>query len=153
MRERIILFFALIIIGLSTNAQVKERFERLSRIDGLSHDNVYSIIQDRYGFMWFGTQDGLNKFDGYTFQKFYHEASNNNSLISSNFGKIFEDSKGYLWFGSYINGLDQYDPIKKKFKHFFYNEKDSTSVSSNRIRCIAESSDGYIWLATSGGGL
>ena len=153
MQKRIIIFLILTILGLNTNAQVNEKFERLSRTDGLSHNNVYSILQDRYGFMWFGTQDGLNKYDGYSFQKIYHEASNNNSLISSNFGKIYEDSKGFLWFGSYINGLDQYDPIKKVFKHFFHDENDSTSISSNRIRCFKESKDGYIWIATSGGGL
>ncbi len=153
MKERGILFFTLILWALNSYAQVEERFERLSRIDGLSHDNVYSIIQDRYGFMWFGTQDGMNKFDGYSFQKLYHEPSNNNSLISSSFGEIYEDSKGYIWFGSYINGLDQYDPIKRKFRHFFYDEDDSVSLSSNKIRSITESKDGYIWIATSGGGL
>jgi len=137
----------------SVNAQVEERFERLTRINGLSHDNVYAIIQDKYGFMWFGTQDGLNKYDGYTFTHYYHEANNENSLISSSFGKIFEDSKGNLWFGTYFSGLDCYDPILQKFKHYLHDENDPSTISSNRIRCITEDKHGYIWIGTAGGGL
>lgn len=153
LQNKIIIICIIFSIAFNAYGQVKERFEQLSRIDGLSHDNVYSIIQDKYGFMWFGTQDGLNKYDGYSFKKFYHESSNENSLISSSFSRIYEDSKGYLWFGTYASGLDRYDPIKRKFKHYLYNENDSTSISNNRIRCIKESKDGYIWIGTSGGGL
>jgi ligand-binding sensor domain-containing protein/signal transduction histidine kinase len=149
----IVLLFTVIFFVSAVKGQVEERFDHLTRLNGLSHDNVYSIIQDKYGFMWFGTQDGLNKYDGYTFTKYYHETKNSNSLISSSFGHIFEDSKGNLWFGTYFSGLDCYDPIKQKFKHFIHNENDTNTISSNRIRCITEDKHGYIWVGTSGGGL
>jgi len=58
LQNRIIILGILFIIEFNVQGQIKERFERLSRIDGLSHDNVYSILQDKYGFMWFGTQNG-----------------------------------------------------------------------------------------------
>ncbi|OQY02925.1 MAG: hypothetical protein B6I20_06075 [Bacteroidetes bacterium 4572_117] len=153
LQKKIIAFLAILVVGVNVFSQINERFEHLTRIDGLSHDNVYSILQDKYGFIWFGTQDGLNKYDGYSFEHFYHESANVNSLISSNFGKIFEDSKGNLWLGTYISGLDCYNPIKRKFKHFVYDENDSSSLSSNRIRCIGEDVDGFIWVGTAGGGL
>ena len=146
-------FCLIILFSLNIHAQTEERFEHITRNDGLSHANVYSIIQDKYGFLWFGTQDGLNRYNGYNFQKFYHESSNSNSLISSSFGKIYEDSKGYLWLGTYASGLDRYDPLKKTFKHYLHDEDDPSTISSNRIRCIKESPDGYIWVATAGGGV
>lgn len=138
---------------LSSISQNEARFTRLDRNKGLSHNNVYSIIQDSYGFMWFGTQDGLNRYDGYSFKQYYHESRNSNSLISSNFGKILEDDEGYLWFGTHFNGLDRYDPIKNEFKHFVNNESDDATISSNHIRALAKDKAGNIWVATSGAGL
>ena len=136
-----------------TFAQTDAKFERITRSDGLSHDNVYSIIQDKYGFIWFATQDGLNRYDGYGYNIFYNEPNNINSISSSNFGVVFNDSNGYLWLGTYRSGLDRYDPITRQFKHFKYTENDSISISSNKIRAITEDGLGNIWIGTSGGGL
>ncbi|MBN1250489.1 MAG: hypothetical protein JXR51_12770 [Bacteroidales bacterium] len=133
--------------------QTDAKFERLTRNEGLSHNNVYSIMQDKYGFMWFGAQEGLNRYDGYNFKQFYSEPNNLNSSSSSNFGKIFEDSKGFIWLGTYRSGLDKYDPINRIFKHFDYDEKDTNSLSNSKIRGINEDKYGNIWIATSGGGL
>lgn len=133
-------------------AQSEARFHRLTRKDGLSHNNVYSIIQDRFGFMWFATQDGLNRYDGFNFKQFYHEPSNDNSLISSNFGRITEGKRGNLWLGTYYGGLDMYEPLIDRFTHFIYNENDTSSISSNHISCLTEDSVGNLWIATSGGG-
>jgi len=153
LNKSIVVFYILMLFSLTTPAQTDERFEHITRNNGLSHDNVYSIIQDKYGFLWFGTQDGLNKYNGYNFQKFYHESTNSNSLISSSFGRIYEDSKGFLWFGTYASGLDKYDPVKRTFKHYLHDEDNPATISSNRIRCIRESPEGYIWIATAGGGV
>ncbi len=151
--QKIILTVLIVFFFVRLQGQVEERFEHLTRLNGLSHDNVYAIIQDKYGFMWFGTQDGLNRYDGYTFKKYFHETNNENSLISSSFGRIFEDSKGNLWFGTYFSGLDCYDPVKQKFKHYIHNEDDTNTISSNRIRAITEDKHGYIWVGTAGGGI
>ncbi|MFN8258925.1 MAG: two-component regulator propeller domain-containing protein [Bacteroidales bacterium] len=134
-------------------SQVDFRFESLSRKDGLSHDNVYAISQDRYGFMWFGTEDGLNRYDGYTFKQFYNEPSNPNSLVSNNFGEILEDRYGNMWFGTHYGGLDKFDPLKNEFTHFISDESNAQSLSSNNIRCLIEDTTGNLWIATSGGGI
>ncbi len=147
----------LLFLGLLVNnymaAQDDARFGRLTRNDGLSHDNVYSIIQDRFGFMWFATQDGLNRYDGYNFKQFYHEPYNSNSLLSSNFGEIMEDNDGYLWFGTYNKGLSRFNPLNNRFTHFVHNEQSTKTLSSNHIRGLAKDENGNIWIATSGGGL
>jgi len=86
--------FILLIFISNVNAQEFEyEFKRLTVKDGLSHNNVYTIIQDKDGYMWFGTQDGLNNYDGYKISIFRHEPNNSNSLTTGNFGKIYQDSR------------------------------------------------------------
>lgn len=76
------------------------RFERISIEQGLSHSTVYCIFQDSKGFMWFGTRDGLNKYDGYTFTVYKHDPTDPHSLSHNQVMTIFEDSNGILWVGS-----------------------------------------------------
>lgn len=128
-------------------------FEHISIDNGLSHNSVYSIIQDREGFMWFGSEDGLNRYDGYEFVIFRHDPSNENSLSSSNFGKILQDSEGIFWFATWGSGLNRYDPIRREFKHYQHKDDDSTSLSSNRIEFIFQDSDSTFWLGTNENGL
>jgi len=128
-------------------------FEKITTKDGLSHNNVFSILQDKNGFMWFGTQNGLDRFDGINIVSYHHSLTDSNSLSSSNFGKIYQDSYGIFWFGTFGGGLDKYDPNKKEFIHFKHNSNDSSSISNNRIQCIFEDSEGIIWIGTYGGGL
>ena len=73
--------------------------------DGLSQGMVRSILQDRTGFMWFATKDGLNRYDGYTFKVFRHDPQDSTSVRDNHIHKIFEDSKGLLWVGT-NSGLD-----------------------------------------------
>ena len=97
-------------MGTTTAQDQNYTFEKLSIKDGLSHSNVYTIIQDNLGYMWFGTQDGLNKYDGYDFTIYRHDPKNPNSLSTGNFGKIFQDSSGIFWFGTFGGGIDKFDP-------------------------------------------
>ncbi|MBI9065712.1 MAG: response regulator [Salinivirgaceae bacterium] len=128
-------------------------FEKYSITKGLSHNNVYVIFQDKSGYLWFGTQDGLNKFDGYNFTVFRREAGNLNSLASANFGKIHQDSSGIFWFGTYGGGLDKFDPKTNTFTNFSYNPNDRNSLSHNSVLCIFEDSKHDIWAGTTAGGL
>jgi len=128
-------------------------FEKLTIRDGLSHNNVYSIIQDQTGFMWFGTQDGLNRYNGISFTIFRNEPSTPNSLSTGNFGKIYQDKTGIFWFGTFGKGIDRYDPKTNTFKNFSYQPNDSTSVSNNQTLFIFEDSSGTIWFGTPDGGI
>jgi len=129
------------------------KFEKLSIKEGLSHSNVYTIIQDNSGYLWFGTQDGLNKYDGYDFTIYRHEPTNPNSLSTGNFGKIFQDTSGIFWFGTYGGGVDKFDPKTNKFKNYSYELKNPNSLSNNQITFIYRDHLGILWVGTASGGL
>lgn len=149
----IVIFIALISCYWAKSQNADYNFETLSVKDGLSHNNVYSIIQDKLGYLWIGTQDGLNKYDGYKFTIYRHEPDNPNSITTGNFGKIFQDSSGVFWFGTYGGGVDVYDPktgILKNYKNDPYN---NTTLSNNQITFIFQDSYGEMWIGTASGGL
>src|ERR1700712_2431264 len=82
------------------------RFESFTINNGLSQGFVSGITQDKKGLMWFATGDGLNKYDGYTFTVYHHDANDTTSLGSDDVTSVFEDSKGRLWIGTRHDGLD-----------------------------------------------
>lgn len=125
------------------------RFERLTINDGLSLSSVYSIYQDSKGFMWFGTEDGLNKYDGKRFQIFRPEPGNASSLAYKWTELIYEDSKEQLWFGS-KGGLTQFNPENEKFTR--YHSKDARNqMVGDAISCLAEDKNKKLWVGTSSG--
>lgn len=128
-------------------------FQRLTVKDGLSHNNVYTILQDNDGYMWFGTQDGLSKYDGYKFSIFRHNPNDSNSISTSNFGKIYQDKEGIFWFGTYGGGLDKYDPKTNLFTHYSNDPENPFSISMDQIYCIYEDSKEFLWIGTSRGGI
>jgi ligand-binding sensor domain-containing protein len=87
---------------------IKPYFIHYSTNQGLSQSQVGAILKDKQGFMWFATQEGLNKFDGYTFTIYKHYPNDANSLSDNNIFDIVEDSKGYLWIAT-GRGLDKFD--------------------------------------------
>ncbi len=128
------------------------RFERLSIEQGLSQSVGLSISQDSEGFMWFGTYDGLNRFDGYQFKRFDHVPEVQSSLSNSIITVLYTDSKGTLWIGT-EGGLNRYDGDTGEFFHFVHDDKDDRSLSHNVVSAIAEDKQGRLWVATAGGGL
>jgi PAS domain S-box-containing protein len=135
------------------NAQPENiRFDHLSSDQGLSQNSVLCISQDRNGFMWFGTYEGLNRFDGYEFKIYKSEIKNPYSLSNNSVQCLFEDHNGILWIGT-DGGLNRFDRAKDGFIHYMYDPNDSNSLSSNRIRWICEDRFGALWIGTSGGGL
>ncbi|MFT4924653.1 MAG: signal transduction histidine kinase/ligand-binding sensor domain-containing protein [Phenylobacterium sp.] len=128
-------------------------FDRFSLDDGLSQAAVSDIFQDRDGFLWFATQDGLNRYDGYTFKVFRHDPQDQYSISNNTIRTLFEDSKGRLWIGTNGGGLNRYDALTERFVHFSHDASDPTSLSSNDVRSIAEDAQGNLWVGTFGGGL
>jgi len=131
-------------------AQIK--FEHLTVADGLSQSVVLCILQDSQGFMWFGTEDGLNKYDGYKFTVYKHDPDNSNSLADNYVWSIHEDESGTLWIGT-SNGLDKFDLAHETFVHYQHDENDPNSLSHNEVRAIEEDHTGTLWIGTYGGGL
>ena len=95
------------------------QFEHLGTDKGLSQSNVLSILQDSRGFMWFGSYDGLNKYDGYKITRYKYDAKDKRSLSHNNIKQVFEDSKGNLWIAT-GNGLNRFDKEKEAFEKFIH---------------------------------
>ncbi len=129
------------------------KFERLSTAQGLSHSTVNCILQDRKGFMWFGTFDGLNRYDGHSFAIYKHNPKDSTSLGASGVWSLCEDSAGVLWIGTENGGLNKFERATETFTRYQNNPADSKSLSSNRVRAIYEDRTGMLWIGTLGGGL
>jgi len=125
-------------------------FRHYSSSHGLSHDKVLSIIQDRQGFMWFGTVEGLNRFDGYTFTSFYHKNGDTTSLCNNTAGAMLEDRDGDLWIGT-TGGISRYNRAANNFTSYVPDPTRKSSISDGRINQMIEDKDGNFWLAFSNG--
>ncbi len=128
------------------------RFDQVGIAEGLSQSTVTSILQDRKGFMWFGTKGGLNKYDGYRFTVFKKNFKNENCLSSNDVKSILEDREGKLWVATWEGGVNVFDQVTEKFTHFRKGPSPDDLASDN-IRCLCEDKDGNIWLGTEGAGL
>ena len=128
------------------------RFDRISLEQGLSQSTVFCMLQDSQGFIWFGTEDGLNKFDGYTFTVYKHDPEDPNSLGGSWIQALLEDDSGTLWIGT-NDGLDRYDRKLDQFIHYRNDPQDPSSLSADEITAIHQDRDGVLWIGTGGGGL
>ena len=126
-------------------------FDHLTVESGLSQSRIFSIAQDSMGFMWFGTKDGLNRYDSHQFEVFRNNANDSTTLSSSqNINALLTDSKGNLWVGTQ-EGLNKYLPETNSFKRFLNHPKQNNSLSNNTIRCIYEDREGNIWIGTENG--
>jgi signal transduction histidine kinase/ligand-binding sensor domain-containing protein/DNA-binding response OmpR family regulator len=136
-----------------TERQRNIPFARLSMEDGLSQSAVNVIFQDSKGFMWFGTQEGLNRYDGYGFKVFLNDPENPASLSHDVVHGLVEDRAGYLWVGTDGGGLNRYDPADGSFTRFVHDSSDPASLSADRVRTVYQDSAGVLWIGTDGGGL
>lgn len=126
------------------------RFDHLSTEQGLSQDIVTAIVQDQQGFMWFGTEDGLNRYDGYSIRVYKHDPFDSTSLASSWVNALFVDGDGNLWVAG-SEGLDRYDPNRDLFLHYRSNQTNPGSLSNNRVSSLCGASDNMLWVGTSFG--
>ncbi|MBN2247042.1 MAG: response regulator, partial [Candidatus Aminicenantes bacterium] len=126
-------------------------FKRLSIEQGLSQSDVPCIFQDSRGFMWFGTEDGLNLYDGFSFKIFKTQKIRHKGLSYENIKAIYEDKDGMIWIGTYGGGLNRYDPKKEEFTHYMHDPDNPRSISNNRVTSILEDRSGSLWIGTEGG--
>ena len=127
------------------------RFNRITVEDGLSNNVVLAIMQDRHGFMWFGTEGGgLNRYDGYTFTVYKPNPFDSTSLGGISISGFYEDREGVLWVIS-NGGLNRFDAATETFTQFRHDPEDATSLSSEFVFAVTESSDRALWIATFNG--
>jgi ligand-binding sensor domain-containing protein len=107
------------VLLISAHAQTEKiKFDHLSVKEGLSHGNVWGIHQDRLGFIWIGTEDGLNRYDGYSFTIFRNEPTGSLSISNNFIHCIAEDAAGNIWLGTQ-GGLNVYDRASNSLRTFF----------------------------------
>jgi len=123
------------------------RFDRISIEQGLSQSSVHAILQDSSGFMWFGTEDGLNRYDGYTFKVFKPDPDSPNSISDRWITSIVEDKDGSLWIGTRL-GLNHYDPRTEEFTHYLHNDNVSTNLNDNHINTLYLDNKDNLWIGT-----
>lgn len=126
-------------------------FKNLSIRNGLSQNTVNAILQDRKGFMWLGTKDGLNRYDGLSFRKFKHDAANPRSIGNSFITSLYEDFNGNIWVGTDA-GVYIYYPEKEAFEEFDCQSLEKTRIERS-VSMIAGDKHGRVWIAVEAQGM
>ena len=145
------IFVLLILVEILFSSNRDIRFRNISLEEGLSQSVVSCILQDSKGFMWFGTQDGLNKYDGYGFKVYRPDPENPKSISHNTITVLHEDHLGALWIGTDGRGLNKFDQETEQFIHYQREPNDPTSLSSNSVRAIHEDRSQVLWIGTDNG--
>ena len=127
------------------------RFDQISIEQGLSQSSVRALFQDSRGFLWFGTEDGLNRYDGYAFKIFKPDPDSLNSLSDRWITSIVEDPQGYLWIGTRQGGLNRYDPHTEQFTQFRHDDSNPASLNDDHINTLFVDRAGTLWIGTRSG--
>jgi len=137
----------IIILGIISHNNLAQSitFDHLTVENGLSNNIVNTVIQDQIGFMWFATEDGLNRYDGYDFKIFRHDPENSNSISDNSIWALCEDRQGNIWVGTKAGILDKYNSNTEIFTHW---EIKSDLTEENSIASIFEDRKGNIWIGT-----
>ena len=125
-------------------------FDHLSVEDGLAGGAVQAIAEDRQGFMWFGTQQGLNRYDGYSFKQ-YDRGAAPDGLSNTDIRALIEDSTGTIWIGTVGGGLNQLDPVTGALAQYRPSGGDPRRAHADAISALAGDDRGGLWLTTRGG--
>ncbi len=128
-------------------------FQRLSIDQGLPQSSVVCILQDRQGFMWFGTQGGLARYDGYGFTVFKHDRREPSSLAADYVRALLEDDAGTLWVGTLGGGLSRFDRQTAAFTSYRHDPQDPSSLASDRVNKLYQDRLGGLWIGTTASGL
>ncbi len=147
----ILIFFAqfVTLLAMCQNQQVS--FERIGTKEGLSDPNPLCIMQDTHSFIWVGTENGLNRFDGHHFRVFFNDLSDSGSLSNNYVKNLFEDQQGNIWIATHGGGLNKFDRKTNRFKRYLHDPKNPNSLSDNTINKIITDNKGKLWIATSEG--
>lgn len=146
------LIASLTLLGMPAFSQSHDiSFEHLTSENGLPNSTVLDILQDKKGFFWFATRNGLIRYDGYNYTLFKTEVKNNQSISDNWITTLFEDSEGILYAGTLDQGLNVYNSKKENFIRFKASQ-GLNSLCSDKIKCIIEDGKGIIWIGTADNG-
>jgi ligand-binding sensor domain-containing protein len=129
----------------------KFNLSKLNSTNDISQHTILSIHKDKFGFIWFGTQDGLNRYDGFKFDVYKYSDNNKHSLPSNYIQTISEDKDGNLWIGTRTHGISKFRRSDRTFITYSYDSKIKESLSSNKVNHVLVDKKGNIWVGTSNG--
>lgn len=147
------ILFVSVSLCLQSNIYSQEdeiKFSHLTVEDGLTSNGVTQIIQDRNGFVWLGTYNGLTRFDGYNFKAFLPEPNNPKSISNHSIWALEQDNLGNIWCGTQ-DGLNKYNPVTEQFIRFKNNPSQPRSISNDHIYSIFKDKQGTLWIGTLNG--
>lgn len=127
--------------------------DHMTREDGLPHEYVRGVVQDRRGFIWMANGENLVRFDGQEFRTYRHRPDDPGSISAGSAVYVFIDSRDRLWAATSGGGISRLDPGTSEFRHYRHDPDDDNSLASDNVWTVAESGDGSIWVGTFGGGL
>ncbi|MBI9101958.1 MAG: diguanylate cyclase [Spirochaetales bacterium] len=147
--KRFILLVLLFVLSFSLSSETGEKFlfDSINLEDGLSNLSVSSIQEDSQGFLWFGTQSGLNRYDGYEFEVYNQDPFDQNSLPHGLVQTLYIDDDDIIWIGTY-NGISRFDPGTSLFTNYEYSTDNKNSISNNVVTAITKDNKGQIWVGT-----
>ncbi len=147
----VFILFSLLGCLFSSNGNRNIRFRQISLEEGLSQSVIKCIVQDSKGFMWFGAQDGLNKYDGCGVEIYRPVPGDPDSLAVNGIAKIHEDRRGVLWIGTDGGGLHKFNRETNTFSRYQNRPGDPSSLSSDLVTDIFEDRSGVLWVGTTDG--
>lgn len=151
-REILALLLALVVpAGLDAQPE-RLQFKRFTVDEGLPQIQITALSQDGLGFLWVGTPEGLQHYDGATFRRF-QKGSELGDLATAHINELFLDRIGRLWIGTDGAGLARFDPRTSTLARFLHDPDDKTTLGSNQVSVVLEDRAGNLWIATVGGGL
>jgi len=148
-----VLLLALTLTSPARGLESQVRFRHLTVRDGLSQGVVSSILQDECGFIWIGTQDGLNRYDGHNVRIFINDPENPRSLSGNSVQCLAEDAKGRIWYGTEGTGFGYFDPRTEAFTNFHFDPNAPHSLETYAVPAIVAHPSGDIWVGTAAHGV
>jgi ligand-binding sensor domain-containing protein/signal transduction histidine kinase/CheY-like chemotaxis protein len=146
---------ALLLLALPLASAAAQRprveFERIAQDHGLSNGTVTAMVQDRVGFLWLGTEDGLDRYDGSSFTVYRPVPRDSSSLSDPWITALAVGHDGTLWVGTLHGGVNRYDPRTQRFRHYRNRVGDPQSLSDDHVNTLYETSDGTLWVGTKSG--
>lgn len=145
--------FHFFLFSIAVSAQPRVKFKRYSLEEGLSQSYVFCMLQDSRGFMWFGTEDGLNRFDGYHFKVYKNNPDNTTSLSYNNIRSLHEDKEDYIWLGTFRGNIDRFDRKTETFQRFNIDPENKINPTFKNISAIITDQQGTVWASSIKAGL
>lgn len=168
-KRLLILFFFFLSISSLFAKKEEYLFKKITVADGLSQTTIHCMLQDKKGFMWFGTGNGLNKYDGYKFTVYLNNPNDSASISENQITAMYEDRLGYIWIGTASGTINKFNRHTEEFQRiklavsefFFPTDSDKyydypisfSRNNANTITSIIEDENGYLWFGTWGNGL